>query len=57
MAQQPMYQQIADDLRERIDDGTLAPGSQLPTEMNSASSTTRHETPSGTRSSGLPARA
>lgn len=33
MAQQPMYQQIAEDLRKQIDDGTLAPGSQLPTEI------------------------
>jgi GntR family transcriptional regulator len=33
MAQQPMYQQIAEDLRTQIDDGTLAPGNQLPTEI------------------------
>jgi GntR family transcriptional regulator len=33
MAPQPMYQQIAEDLRKQIDDGTLAPGSQLPTEI------------------------
>jgi GntR family transcriptional regulator len=33
MAQQPLYQQIADDLRKQIDDGALAPGSQLPTEI------------------------
>jgi GntR family transcriptional regulator len=32
MAQQPMYQQIAEDLRRQIDSGTLARGSQLPTE-------------------------
>ncbi len=32
MAQQPMYQQIADDLRRQIDAGTLTEGSQLPTE-------------------------
>lgn len=32
MAEQPLYQQIADDLRKQIDDETLAPGSQLPTE-------------------------
>ena len=32
MAEQPLYQQIAEDLRKQIDDGTLAPGSQLPTE-------------------------
>lgn len=30
---QPMYQQIADDLRGRIDSGELAPGAQLPTEL------------------------
>ncbi|MGH3244883.1 MAG: GntR family transcriptional regulator [Trebonia sp.] len=34
MAQQPMYQQIADDLRKQIDDGVIAPGSQLPTEID-----------------------
>ena len=33
MAQQPMYQQIAEDLRRQIESGTLAPGSQLPTEL------------------------
>jgi GntR family transcriptional regulator len=33
VAEQPLYQQIADALRKQIDDGTLAPGSQLPTEM------------------------
>jgi GntR family transcriptional regulator len=33
MAQQPLYQQIAEDLRKQIDDGALAPGSQLPTEI------------------------
>jgi GntR family transcriptional regulator len=32
MAQQPLYQQIADDLREQIESGALPPGSQLPTE-------------------------
>ncbi|HEY6493425.1 MAG TPA: GntR family transcriptional regulator [Trebonia sp.] len=32
MAEQPLYQQIAEDLRKQIEDGTLAPGSQLPTE-------------------------
>jgi GntR family transcriptional regulator len=32
MAEQPLYQQIAEDLRKQIDDGTLVPGSQLPTE-------------------------
>src|SRR5580698_5762269 len=30
---QPMYQQIADDLRSKIETGELAPGSQLPTEI------------------------
>ncbi|HEX4830595.1 MAG TPA: GntR family transcriptional regulator [Trebonia sp.] len=29
----PMYQQIADDLRRQIDSGELAPGQQLPTEL------------------------
>jgi GntR family transcriptional regulator len=33
MAEQPLYRQIAEDLRKQIDDGTLAPGSQLPTEI------------------------
>lgn len=33
MAQQPLYQRIADGLRQQINDGTLAPGSQLPTEI------------------------
>lgn len=33
MAQRPMYQQIADDLRAQIDSGVLAPGHQLPTEL------------------------
>ena len=33
MAQQPMYQQIADDLRRQIESGELAPGDQLPTEI------------------------
>ena len=33
MAQQPMYQQIADDLRTQIESGELAPGDQLPTEI------------------------
>lgn len=31
--QQPMYQQIAEDLRKKIDSGVLARGSQLPTEL------------------------
>jgi GntR family transcriptional regulator len=30
---QPMYQQIADDLRRKIETGDLAPGRQLPTEL------------------------
>jgi GntR family transcriptional regulator len=30
---QPMYQQIADDLRLKIEAGELAPGAQLPTEL------------------------
>jgi GntR family transcriptional regulator len=30
---QPMYQQIADDLKKQIDSGTLKPGEQLPTEL------------------------
>jgi GntR family transcriptional regulator len=30
---QPMYQQIADDLRSRIESGDLPPGRQLPTEL------------------------
>jgi GntR family transcriptional regulator len=29
----PMYRQIAEDLRQRIESGELAPGSQLPTEL------------------------
>ena len=29
----PMYRQIAEDLRTRIEAGELAPGSQLPTEL------------------------
>ena len=33
MAQRPMYQQIAEDLRAQIESGTLAPGAQLPTEL------------------------
>ena len=33
MAQQPMYQQIAEDLRAQIESGELAPGGQLPTEL------------------------
>jgi GntR family transcriptional regulator len=33
MAQQPMYQQIAEKLRDRIETGELAPGAQLPTEL------------------------
>jgi GntR family transcriptional regulator len=30
---QPLYQQIADDLRQMIESGTLSPGQQLPTEL------------------------
>src|SRR5579859_3008604 len=30
---EPMYRQIADDLRRRIESGELAPASQLPTEI------------------------
>jgi GntR family transcriptional regulator len=33
MAQQPTYQQIADDLREKIESGELPSGVQLPTEL------------------------
>lgn len=33
MAQQPMYQTIAEDLRKQIESGALARGSQLPTEL------------------------
>jgi GntR family transcriptional regulator len=33
MAQRPMYQQIADQLRTRIESGELEPGAQLPTEL------------------------
>lgn len=33
MAQQPMYQQIADTLRRQIEDGGLERGAQLPTEL------------------------
>jgi GntR family transcriptional regulator len=29
----PLYRQIADDLRQKIENGELAPGSQLPTEL------------------------
>src|SRR5690348_2236490 len=32
--QQPMYQQIADDLRRQIESGVLSPGQQLPTELD-----------------------
>ena len=31
--QQPMYQQIADDLQAQIESGTLEPGARLPTEL------------------------
>ena len=30
----PMYRQIAEDLRQQIETGTLRPGSQLPTELS-----------------------
>jgi GntR family transcriptional regulator len=33
MAQRPMYQQIAEDLRAQIESGVLAQGAQLPTEL------------------------
>jgi GntR family transcriptional regulator len=33
MAQQPMYQQIAEDLRKKIEAGTIKRGAQLPTEL------------------------
>ena len=33
MVQQPMYQQIAEKLRAQIEAGELAPGAQLPTEL------------------------
>ena len=33
MAADPMYRQIADDLRRQIEDGSLAPGQQLRTEL------------------------
>lgn len=33
MAQTPMYQQIAEDIRTQIDSGAIARGSQLPTEV------------------------
>jgi GntR family transcriptional regulator len=33
MAQRPMYQQIAEDLRAQIESGVLEPGAQLPTEL------------------------
>jgi GntR family transcriptional regulator len=33
MAQRPMYQQIAEDLRTQIESGVLEPGAQLPTEL------------------------
>lgn len=33
MVAQPMYQQIAEDLRQQIESGQLPPGSQLPTEL------------------------
>jgi GntR family transcriptional regulator len=33
VARQPMYQQIAEDLRQKIESGRLPPGDQLPTEF------------------------
>ena len=33
MAELPMYRQIADDLRQKIESGAVPPGSQLPTEL------------------------
>jgi GntR family transcriptional regulator len=33
MAEQPIYRQIAEDLRQKIESGQLGPGSQLPTEL------------------------
>ena len=33
MAEQPMYRQIAEDLREKIESGAVPRGSQLPTEL------------------------
>jgi GntR family transcriptional regulator len=33
MAEQPMYRQIAEDLRQKIESGAISPGSQLPTEL------------------------
>lgn len=36
MAREPMYQQIADDLRGQIESGELAQGGQLPTEIDLA---------------------
>ena len=52
MAQQPMYQQIAEKLRAQIESGELAPGDQLPTELELATGIPPRGTPSGTRSSG-----
>lgn len=46
---EPMYRQIADDLREQIESGTLARGSQLPTELELRKSTKPHATPSAMR--------
>ena len=50
--QQPMYQQIADDLQAQIESGTLEPGVRLPTELELRDRYASCGTPSGTRSSG-----
>ena len=53
MAEQPMYRQIADDLRQKIESGAVARGSQLPTELELREQyATRRGTPSATPSSG-----
>ena len=58
MAQQPMYQQIAEKLRARIENGELEPGAQLPTELElrdqySSSRNTIREAIKGSTSQGL----
>ncbi len=53
MAADPMYRQIAADLRSKIEAGELPRGAQLPTEIElRRTSTKRPVTPSGTRSNG-----